>query len=146
MKKYLAAIVVVLFLASGAWAAASFVLTNTGRSAAATGFVGASPGGLNSGTIEIQDSSNAVLVTFTLKNPVGTVSNGVLTFTNPDAATATGTGTADHAVIKNGAGTAFGTANVGTASTSIIISSTTITTNDNVSVSGSITLTVPAGT
>ena len=148
MKKILLAIGLVLVMVSMVMAA-SFVMTNAGRNMGSTGYIGASPGGLNAGTMEIQAVDNTVLAVFTLKDPVGTSSNGVLTITAPDDATGVNapTGlTATKAVIKNTAGTAIATADVGTTGASVILSSTTITTGDTVHCVSAPTLTVPAGT
>lgn len=62
--------------------------------------------GAGAGSIEIGTTGfGAVLAAFTLSEPCGTVSNGVLTFTFPvtDAA-ANATGTAAEARVKDGSG------------------------------------------
>jgi len=62
----------------------------------------------NSGSLEIQESDNTVLVSFTLgADAFGDASTGAVAASGvPIAGTAAATGTADHAVLKStGAGT-----------------------------------------
>ena len=63
----------------------------------------------NSGSLEIQDSSNNVLVSFTLgADAFGDASTGAVAASGvPIAGTAGNTGTADHAVLKSSGGATY---------------------------------------
>jgi hypothetical protein len=95
------------------------------------------------GKLKIRDSSNTVLVTFTLADPSGTATSGVLTFdVDPDiAATASATGTAANAIITDSADTTVVSGlTVGTSGTDVIIDNTSITSGQTVTLtSGTIT-------
>lgn len=99
----------------------------------------------SAGTLEIGTSSMAsVLASFTLADPCGTVTNGVLTFDfDPDISdsSANNSGTAAEARIKNGDGTAVITGlTVGTSGTDIILDSVAITSGQTVTLTtGTIT-------
>jgi len=86
--------------------------------------------GAGAGTVEICSAGfAAVLVTFTLSDPCGTVSGDTLTLSSmPKTATASNSGTAAVARIKESGGTVVvNNLTVGTSGTDIVISSTTIT-------------------
>lgn len=95
------------------------------------------------GKLKIRNSSNTVLVTFTLADPCGTATSGVLTFdVDPDiAATASVTGTAANAIITDSADTTVVSGlTVGTSGTDVIIDNTSITSGQTVTLtSGTIT-------
>lgn len=95
------------------------------------------------GKLKIRDSSNTVLVTFTLADPSGTATSGVLTFdVDPDiAATASATGAAANAIITDSADTTVVSGlTVGTSGTDVIIDNTSITSGQTVTLtSGTIT-------
>ena len=92
---------------------------------------GASGGSLEIGTAAM----GAVLVSITLPKPAGVVAGSVLTFTMPQSGTASGTGTAAAAQIKDSNGVVVVSGlTVGAAGTDIVLSSTTITTLDTVTV------------
>lgn len=95
------------------------------------------------GTLEIGTTAMAsVLATFTLADPCGTVTNGVLTLDfDPDISdtSANNTGVAVAAQIKNGDGTAIITGlTVGTSGTEIVL--------DNTSINSGQTVTLTTGT
>lgn len=86
--------------------------------------------GAGAGTLEICSAAYAaVLVTFTLSDPSGTVSTDTLTLSGtPKAANAGNTGTAAVARIKESGGTTIvNNLTVGTSGADIIISSLAIT-------------------
>lgn len=86
-------------------------------------------GGTGAGKIKIRDSSNTVLVTFTLTDPCGTVSGDDLIFDcDPDlTAYASAGGTADNAIITDSDdNTIVSGLTVGTSGTDVIVGSTTI--------------------
>ena len=90
-----------------------------------------------SGTLEILTSGDAVLATFTLTNPGGTITNGVWTLAFSNATvTASGTGTAAKAQIKT-SGTAANLTGltVGTSGADINLSNTSISTGQSVTLS-----------
>ena len=94
-------------------------------------------GGSGPGTLEICTSAYAsVLVTVTFDDPCGTVSSGVLTFSaTPLAATASNSGTAAIARIKDSSGTVVCDGlTVGTSATDIIVNTTTVNSGASVSV------------
>ena len=102
--------------------------------------------GVSAGTLVIGTSAlsgaTGVLATITLSVTPATVSGSVLTISGvPLSATASATGTAALAELRNNAGTVIvGGLTVGTAATDIIISSTAITSGQTVQVtSGTIT-------
>jgi hypothetical protein len=106
----------------------------------------ASSGAGSAGTIVIGTSSlsgaTGVLASFTLSSTPGTVAGAVLTISGtPLTATATGTGTAALAEIRNNAGTVIVSGlTVGTSSADIIINATAVSTGQTVSLtSGTIT-------
>jgi len=106
----------------------------------------ASTGSALAGTLEIGTDSagvfGTVLATITLSATPGTVSGAVLTLSGtPLSATASNTGTAAWARIKNNGGTVIvDTLSVGTSGTDIIINSTSITSGQTVTLSsGTIT-------
>lgn len=88
------------------------------------------------GTMEIRDSSNVVLVTFTLNATAGSVDNAVWTLTFVDSTVAAGAaGTAHNAVIKTSGGTPDLTGlTVGTSGTDIILDNTNIASGQNVTI------------
>jgi hypothetical protein len=105
-----------------------------------------STGTATAGTIVIGTSAlsgaTGVLATFTLSATPGTVSGSVLTISGtPLTATATGTGTAALAEIRNNAGTVIVSGlTVGTSSADIIINATAISTGQSVTMtSGTLT-------
>ena len=86
--------------------------------------------GVGAGTVEICSAAYAaVLVTFTLSDPSGTVSTDTLTLSGmPKSANAGNSGTAAVARIKESGGTVIvNNLTVGTSGTDLIISSTSIT-------------------
>jgi len=86
--------------------------------------------GAGAGTVEICSAGfAAVLVTFTLSDPSGTVSGDTLTLSDmPKTANAGNSGTAAVARIKESGGTVVvNNLTVGTSGADLIISSTTIT-------------------
>lgn len=89
------------------------------------------------GTLEIQNASNTVLATFGLSSTGGTISGGVwtLVFDN-STVTAGATGTASKAQVKTSGGTANLTGlTVGTSSADIVLSSVSINSGQNVTLS-----------
>lgn len=106
----------------------------------------ASTGTASAGTLVIGTSAlsgaTGVLVSFTLGTTPGTVSSGVLTLSGtPINATASGTGTAALAELRNNAGTVICSGlTVGTSGTDIIINATAISSGQSVTLtSGTIT-------
>lgn len=102
---------------------------------------------LASGSLEITTSADAVLSTHTLAATAGTVTNGVLTFGAIGNGTASASGTASKARLKNSGGTIVAsnllvasTAMVGDTPTDIIVSSTTFNAGQTVQVT-SLTIT-----
>jgi hypothetical protein len=99
--------------------------------------------GSAAGKLKIRDSSNNVLVTFTLADPSGTAASGVLTFDfDPDpSATAASAGTADNAVVTDSDDTVvISGLTVGTSGSDINLSSTSITSGQTVTLAtGTIT-------
>lgn len=94
-------------------------------------------GGPAAGTLEICTAAYAsVLATVTLNDPCGTVSSGVLTFSGtPIAATASNTGTAAIARLKDSTGTVVADGlTVGTSGTDITVNTTSLTSGGSVSV------------
>lgn len=94
-------------------------------------------GGSGPGTLEICTSAYAsVLVTVTFDDPCGNVSSGVLTFSaTPLSATASNSGTAAIARIKDSSGTVVCDGlTVGTSATDIIVNTTTVNSGASVSV------------
>lgn len=102
-------------------------------------------GSATAGTLEIGTTAMAVVVaTFTLADPCGTVTNGVLTLDfDPDISdnSADNNGTAVEARIKNGDGTAIITGlTVGTSGTEIVLDNNVITAGQTVTLTtGTIT-------
>lgn len=93
---------------------------------------------VTSGTLVIQTAANAVLATFTLTNPGGTVAGaGVWTLAFAASTVAAGaSGTAAKAEIRNSGGTARITGlTVGTSGADIIIDNTSINSGQNVTLS-----------
>lgn len=92
--------------------------------------------GAGAATLEIGTTGFAsVLATFTLSDPAGSVSGDVLTFSGmPKSTTASNTGTAAEARIKESGGTVIISGlTVGTSGTNVIISpSTSITSGQTV--------------
>lgn len=107
---------------------------------------GASTGTATAGTIVIGTSAlsgaTGVLVSFTLGTTPGTVSGGVLTISGtPITATASGTGTAAKAEMRDNAGNVIVSGlTVGTSGADIIINATAISSGQSVTLSsGTIT-------
>lgn len=105
-----------------------------------------STGTATAGTIVIGTSAlsgaTGVLVSFTLGTTPGTVSSGVLTISGtPLTATASGTGTAAKAELRDNAGNVIVSGlTVGTSSADIIINATAISSGQSVTLSsGTIT-------
>lgn len=101
----------------------------------------ATAGSLVIGTSALSGATG-VLVTFTLSSTPGTVSGGVLTISGtPINATASGTGTAALAELRNNSGTVICSGlTVGTSGTDIIINTTAVSSGQSVSLtSGTIT-------
>lgn len=95
------------------------------------------------GKLVIYDSSNAVLCTFTLAKPCGTVSaSGAVTLviSAPLLAAVTAAGVADHATIKDGAGNDIVTGlTVGTALPAhIVIPSSVLTINEPIQLTSAV--------
>lgn len=106
----------------------------------------ASTGTASAGTLVIGTSAlsgaTGVLVTFTLGTTPGTVSSGVLTISGtPLTSTASGTGTAAKAELRDNAGNVIVSGlTVGTSGTDIIINATAISSGQSVTLSsGTIT-------
>jgi hypothetical protein len=90
---------------------------------------------VTSGTLLIQTAADATLATFTLTNPGGTIAGaGVWTLAfAAGTVSASGTGVAAKAVIRNSGGTARITGlTVGTSGTDIILDNTSINSGQNV--------------
>jgi hypothetical protein len=89
------------------------------------------------GTLEIRTSADAVLATFDLTTAGGTVSGAVWTVAfDASTVTATGTGTAAKAVIKNSGGDAHLTGlTVGTSASDIVLDNTSINSSQSVTLS-----------
>ena len=107
---------------------------------------GSSVGSATAGTLVIGTSSlsgaTGILVSFTLGTTPGTVSSGVLTISGtPLTATASGTGTAAKAELRDNAGNVIVSGlTVGTSASDIIINATAISSGQSVTLSsGSIT-------
>ena len=105
-----------------------------------------SVGSATAGVLVIGTSSlsgaTGVLVSFTLGTTPGTVSAGVLTISGtPLTATASGTGTAEKAELRDNAGNVIVSGlTVGTSATDIIINATAISSGQSVTLSsGTIT-------
>lgn len=91
---------------------------------------------VGAGTLEIATAAYAsVLITYTLNDPCGTVTGGVLTFSGlPKTVAAGNSGTAAVARIKDNSGdVVVNNLTVGTSGTDIIVSSTSITSGQNYS-------------
>ena len=91
---------------------------------------------VGAGTLEICTAAYAsVLITYTLNDPCGTISAGVLTFSGlPKTQSAANSGTAAIARFKDNSGDVIVSGlTVGTSATDIIVSSTTITSGQNYS-------------
>lgn len=105
----------------------------------------ASTGSALAGTLVIGDNTlsgaTGVLATITLSATPGTVSGAVLTLSGtPLSATASASGTAAKAELRNNAGTTVISLTVGTSGTDIILGTTTITSGGTVTItSGTIT-------
>lgn len=106
----------------------------------------ASSGTASAGTLVIGTSAlsgaTGLLVTFTLGTTPGTVSSGVLTISGtPLTSTASGTGTAAKAELRDNAGNVIVSGlTVGTSGTDIIINATAISSGQSVTLSsGTIT-------
>lgn len=92
----------------------------------------------DNGTLEIGTSGmGAVLATFGLASPAGSVTGSVWTLDfDADTVTASGTGTAAAAQIKNSGGSAHITGlTVGTSGTDIVLDNTSIASGQSVSLS-----------
>lgn len=93
--------------------------------------------GTSPGKVEIGDAGmSTVLVTFTLDDPCATTTNGVMTFSSlPLNANATATGTAAEARFRDSDNNDVSTGlTVGTSGTDVVISSTTITSGQQYSI------------
>lgn len=93
--------------------------------------------GTGAGKLKIRDGSNNILATFTLTDPCGSVSGSVLTLDfDPDiSATASATGTAANAIITDSAdNTKVSGLTVGTTGTDIVLTSTSITSGQTVTI------------
>lgn len=98
----------------------------------------ASTGSATTGTLEIQTSGGSVLATFTVATSTTSgVSGSVLTLAfSAGTVTASGTGTAGKAQIKNNGGTVIvDSLTVGTSGSDINLNSTSITSGGNVTLS-----------
>lgn len=97
---------------------------------------------VDGGTVEIQNSSNQVLVTFTLPNPAfgGAVTDGgsppkaVATANSISPAAPVLSGQADHFVVKNASAAERWRGACGTANAEMILSTLTIAVGVNVSI------------
>jgi hypothetical protein len=89
------------------------------------------------GTLEIQTSADAVLATFDLTTAGGSVSGAIWTVGfDASTVTASGSGTAAKAVIKNSGGNAHLTGlTVGTSGSDIILDNTSINSGQSVTLS-----------
>jgi hypothetical protein len=102
--------------------------------------IGAATGAGSAGTLVIGTSSlsgaTGVLATITLPNPASSVSGDVLTLLGvPLSATASASGTAAKAEIRNNAGTVVvGNLSVGTSASDVIVNTTTVTSGQTVTV------------
>jgi len=108
--------------------------------------IGAATGAGSAGSLVIGTSSlsgaTGVLATVTLPNPASTVSGDVLTLAGtPLSATASASGTAAKAEIRNNAGTVIvGNLSVGTSASDITVNTVTVTSGQTVTVTaGTIT-------
>ena len=93
--------------------------------------------GTGAGKLKIRDASNNILATFTLTDPCGSVSGSVLTLDfDPDiTATASATGTAANAIITDSAdNTKISGLTVGTSGTDIVMTSTSSTSGQTVTI------------
>lgn len=97
---------------------------------------------LANGTVEILTSGDALLATFGLSASGGTVATDTWTLAfDATTVTASGTGTAAKAQIKTSGGTANITGlTVGTGSEDIVIDNTSISSGQDVAISGSATI------
>lgn len=98
----------------------------------------ASTGSATTGTLEIQTSGGSVLATFTVATTTTSgVSGSVLTLAfSAGTVTASGTGTAGKAQIKNNGGTVIvDSLTVGTSGSDINLNTTSITSGGNVTLS-----------
>lgn len=87
------------------------------------------------GTLEILTSGDALLASVTLDDPCGSVAAGVLTFTTPRSNTASGSGTAAKAQIKDSNGTVVVSGlTVGTSAADVIVGTTTIASGNTISI------------
>lgn len=102
--------------------------------------IGAATGAGSAGTLVIGTSAlsgaTGVLATITLPNPASSVSGDVLTLLGvPLSATASASGTAAKAEIRNNAGTVIvGNLSVGTSASDIIVNTTAVAINQTVTV------------
>jgi len=102
--------------------------------------IGAATGAGSAGSLVIGTSSlsgaTGVLATVTLPNPASSVSGDVLTLLGvPLSATASASGTAAKAEIRNNAGTVIvGNLTVGTSASDVIVNTTTVTSGQTVTV------------
>lgn len=99
--------------------------------------------GSGNGVLVLMTAANAVLASIALQKPSGTVTNDILTFSGmPLVATATGSGVAAKAEIRDSAGTAVvtgltvgGTAEGTAAGKDIVLNASTISTGQTVTAS-----------
>jgi hypothetical protein len=102
--------------------------------------IGAATGAGSAGTLVIGTSAlsgaTGVLATITLPNPASSVSGDVLTLLGvPLSATASASGTAAKAEIRNNAGTVIvGNLSVGTSASDVTVNTTTVTSGQTVTV------------
>ncbi len=138
----------------------NFRLATATRNALADSFDTATNGGSAAATIKLYSgtqpadantalSGNTLLATFTLDNPAfGAASGGVITLGGtPRSTTGAAAGTATFARCETGGTGGIGTVfdcDVGTASATLILNTTTISVGVNVSITAG-TVTMPAG-
>ena len=121
-------------------------ISAAGRNAMLTTLTGLLEAGSTAGTINIYDgtvpaspdtavTTQVLLVTLTYSDPShGTPSGGVITAATITAGTAVGTGTAAWARLKDSNGLAVMDCDVGTAATTIILNTTSITIGQTVEI------------
>lgn len=91
---------------------------------------------LNGGTLELLAANDAIIASFTLDNPAGAISNGVLTLSGfPKTVTSASGGTIAKARFRSAAPADVATnVTVGTSGAEIIVSSLTVSANQDVKV------------
>lgn len=105
------------------------------KNAMLTALQGLIDGGSGAGYMEIGTTAfGTILVTLTFSDPCGSVSGGILALTTPISATASNTGAAATARVKDSSGTVVITSmSVSTSGADVNLSSTSVTSGQTVS-------------